>query len=409
MWNVALAEIAAGGISSGTYFASPEARLARVAALAPHASTELVAKTAVHCRERGRMNDVPAFLVAHLATRDVALMSRVFPRVIDDGRMLRSFVQIVRSGVTGRKSFGSAPKRALRTWFQGRTPDAIFRQSIGQSPSMSDVIKMVRPPPRNDKGEADAVREALYGYLIGKSVDWFSLPPLAKAFEAFKDGAGPMPDVPFEMLTALPLRAEHWTSLAEKMTFSELRSNLDTLLWHGVLRDDALVDSIAARLSDGDAIRRARVMPCRMAAALRSAESNSKMPRAIVNALATGFVHALANVPSIEGRVSVITDHRSDVTELVSMTLGSIDRANADVFVFVSNHDAKTIAEQRAPREGAKIVLIDLETTDLPVPAHDNVLHVAGFSDDALDVIVRFANGDAGNDAWLSVVDGVTL
>ena len=121
---------------------------------------------------------------------------RVFPRVIDDGGMLRDFVQIVRSGVTGRRSFGSAPTRALRTWFASRSPDVVFRQSIGQSPSMSDVIKMVRPPPRNDKGEADAVREALYGYLIGKNIDAAKLPALAQSFEAWKRGEGSLPDVP---------------------------------------------------------------------------------------------------------------------------------------------------------------------------------------------------------------------
>ena len=67
---------------------------------------------------------------------------------------------------------------------------------------MSDVIKMVRPPPRNDKGEADAVREALYGYLIGKNVDCSKLPPLTQAFEAWKkNDREPLPDVPFEMLT----------------------------------------------------------------------------------------------------------------------------------------------------------------------------------------------------------------
>ena len=33
-------------------------------------------------------------------------MKAVFPRVIDNGKMLRNFVQVVRSGTVGRKSFG---------------------------------------------------------------------------------------------------------------------------------------------------------------------------------------------------------------------------------------------------------------------------------------------------------------
>src|SRR5262249_1694499 len=155
------------------------------------------------------------------------------------------FVQIVRSGETGRRSFGSAPKRALRDWFRARPPDVIFRQSLGQSPSMSDVIKMVRPSPKNDRGETDAVREALYGYLLGKSHDSSALPPLAKAFDAFKRGEGSVPDVPFAMLLSLPLLREHWAALANKLSVSELRTSLDALLRHGVLDDAEAAQSIA--------------------------------------------------------------------------------------------------------------------------------------------------------------------
>lgn len=302
----ALAQYAVTGTFYGTFYADAEDQLAKVQELAQAVAPELVAKTALYCREHGRMKDVPAFLVASLATRDVALMLRVFPRVIDDARMLRSFVAIVRSGVTGRKSFGSAPKRALRAWFSARTPETLFRQSIGQSPSMSDVIKMVRPPPRNDKGEADAVREALYGYLIGKNVDHSKLPALAIAYEAFKSAGGPLPDVPFEMLTALPLRAEHWTDLAKKMTFSQLRQNLNTLFRHGVLADDKMVELVAERLSDPENVRRSRTMPYQLLAAHRAVSDN--LPKPIVKALGCAVENAVANVPSIEGSVALCPD-----------------------------------------------------------------------------------------------------
>jgi 60 kDa SS-A/Ro ribonucleoprotein len=297
----ALAQYAMTGTFHGTFYASDEEQLDKVADLASKVSPELVAKTAIYCRKNGRMKDVPAFLVAWLAKNDVGLMLRVFPRVIDDARMLRNFVQIVRSGVTGRKSFGSAPKRALRDWFAARSPETIFRQSIGQSPSISDVIKMVRPPPRNDKGESDAVREALYGYLIGKSVDDSKLPPLARAFEAWKRNMStePMPDVPFEMLTALPLRAEHWTELAKRMTFNQLRQNLNTLFRHGVLADPKMVDVVAEKLQDADAIKRSRTLPYQLLSAYRAIEST--MPSAIVNALARAVEHAVSNVPDMKG------------------------------------------------------------------------------------------------------------
>ena len=302
----ALAQYAATGTLHGTYYASEKDQLDRVAALASAVTPELVAKTAVYCRENGGMKDMPAFLVAHLAARDVASMLRVFSRVIDDGRMLRNFVQIVRSGVTGRKSFGSAPKRALRAWFASRTPDVIFRQSIGQSPSISDVIKMVRPPPRNDKGEADAVREALYGYLIGKNVDVDKLPVLARAFEAWKRKAGPLPDVPFEMLTALPLSAEHWKELARRMTTTQLLINLDTLFRHGLLDDAGMVADVAARLSDREAVRRARVMPYQLLAAYRHVDEH--MPPAIASAIAQALEHSVSNVPELACHVALCPD-----------------------------------------------------------------------------------------------------
>ena len=295
----ALAQYAITGTFHGTFYASDKEQLDRVTALASAVAPELVAKTAVYCRENGRMKDMPAFLVAHLAARDVATMTRVFSRVIDDGKMLRNFVQIVRSGVTGRKSFGSAPKRALRAWFASRTPDVIFRQSIGQSPSISDVIKMVRPPPRNDKGEADAVREALYGYLIGKNVDGDKLPVLARAFEAWKlaQGTLPLPDVPFEMLTALPLSATHWKELARRMTTTQLRINLNTLLRHGVLDDPAMVADVAVRIADPEAIRRSRTMPYQLLAAYRHVDQ--RMPEKIVNAIAQALEHSVGNVPDL--------------------------------------------------------------------------------------------------------------
>lgn len=302
----ALAQYAVTGTFHGTFYATDGEQLDKVASLASEVRPELVAKTAIYCRKSGRMKDVPAYLVAHLATRDVGLMGRVFPRVIDDARMLRNFVQIVRSGVTGRKSFGSAPKRALREWFASRSPETIFRQSIGQSPSMSDVIKMVRPPPRNDKGEADAVREALYGYLIGKSVDHSKLPPLTQAFEAWKKEGGSLPDVPFEMLTALPLRAEHWTELAKKMSFNQLRQNLNTLLRHNVFQDRSIVDMVAERLTDIEAMKRSRTLPYQLLAAYRGVESH--MPSAITNALARAVEQAVSNVPSVNGSVALCPD-----------------------------------------------------------------------------------------------------
>jgi len=71
--------------------------------------------------ERSFMKDMPALLAAILSKRSPELLRRIFDRVINDGKMLRNFVQIVRSGTTGRKSLGSGPKKLVQKWLEKRT------------------------------------------------------------------------------------------------------------------------------------------------------------------------------------------------------------------------------------------------------------------------------------------------
>ena len=110
--------IAATGCFNHTFYASADEQLNTVLALAKEVDGEFVAKLAVFAREKGLMKDMPAFLTALLSIKDKALFERVFPRVIDNGKMLRNFVQIMRSGAVGRKSLGSLPKRMIREWFE---------------------------------------------------------------------------------------------------------------------------------------------------------------------------------------------------------------------------------------------------------------------------------------------------
>ena len=79
---------------------------------------EFIARVALYARTKGHMKDLPALLTAALSVFSPGLMAEVFDRVIDDGRMLRNFVQIMRSGVVGRKSLGTLPKRLVQAWFE---------------------------------------------------------------------------------------------------------------------------------------------------------------------------------------------------------------------------------------------------------------------------------------------------
>src|SRR5258705_4216168 len=190
-----LAQYAATGCLNTTFYAGADEQLAKVLELCADIDAEFIAKTAVFCRERGFMKDMPALLCAVLSVKERELLNVVFPRVIDNAKMLRNFVQIVRSGAVGRKSLGTAPKRLVREWLDARDPATLFKANVGQDPSLTDIVKMVHPKPK------DVAREALFGYFIGREHARDALPEVVRTFEAFKKGEaadrGEVPDVPF--------------------------------------------------------------------------------------------------------------------------------------------------------------------------------------------------------------------
>ncbi len=301
--KAALAQYAVTGCLSTTYYASAESQLQTILNLCSHPEVdpEFIARVALYSRTKGHMKDLPALLVAVLSVFSPGLMAEVFDRVIDDGRMLRNFVQIMRSGAVGRKSLGSLPKRMVQTWFDRRTDEQIFRASIGNDPSLADVIRMVHPKP------ASAARAALYGYLIGQSHDTNALPEVVKAFEAFKAGATKVvPDVPFQMLTSLELKSEHWKTIADNAPWQMTRMNLNTFARHDVFKDRKMIKRIANRLRDENAISRARVFPYQLLMAFKQAGSD--VPNEVREALQDAMEIATRNVPAIDGQMYVCPD-----------------------------------------------------------------------------------------------------
>ncbi|MGC3992145.1 MAG: TROVE domain-containing protein [Chthoniobacteraceae bacterium] len=297
----ALAQYAVTGCLNSTFYASAGTQLETVLKLAVQVDDCFLAQLAVYCRERGFMKDMPALLCAILASRNVALLEQIFDRVINDGKMLRNFVQIVRSGVTGRKSLGSAPKRLVRQWLERRDETQVFRASVGQSPSLADVVKMVHPRP------AVPAREALYGWLIGRPHQAQHLPRLVQDFEAFKAGqTSTVPDVPFQMLTALELDEKAWAAIAATASWQTTRMNLNTFARHGVFKNPALTDQIANRLRNPEAVKQARCFPYQLLTAFQSA--GKEVPDRVRDALQDAMEIATQNVPEVRGRVVVCPD-----------------------------------------------------------------------------------------------------
>ena len=320
----ALAQLASTGCFNNTFYQKAEDQLKAVLEHASKCDDLFVAQVALYAREKAYMKDMPAMLCAVLASRKTntsrEYLKAIFPRVIDNGKMLRNFVQILRSGVTGRKSLGQLPKKLVNTWLNNRQADKLFRDSVGESPSLADVIKMTHPAP------SDPVHNALYSYLLGYKpltngetppkafYNPESLPSSVKAFEAWKkDQKLPLPNVDFRMLTALPLDKAAWTQIAKTANWHMVRMNLNTFKRHGVFESKEMVKLVADKLRDEKSIREAKVFPYQLLMAYLAVED---MPTEITEALQDAMEFAVNNVPSfdVEGDIVVCLDVSGSMT-----------------------------------------------------------------------------------------------
>lgn len=296
----ALAQVAATGCLSDTFYVNERAQLDSVLDLCKDVSPEFIAKTAIYARKHGYMKDMPALLCAQLSTTDPDLLRRVFPQVIDNAKMLRNFVQIMRSGTTGRKSLGSAPKKLIINWLDSRSDDDLFRASVGNDPSLVDIIKMVHPVPKTKQ------REALYGYLLGRKHKKRNLPKIVKLYEKFKtsDTVEEVPNVPFQMLTSWDLDKSVWESIIKNAGWHMVRMNLNTFERKGVFKDVKLRKLVAAKLRDKSLIKRSRVFPYQLLMAYTAYSGEHEIEEALQDAMEI----SVDNVPEIDGTVAIFPD-----------------------------------------------------------------------------------------------------
>lgn len=316
----ALAQYASTGCLNGTFYAEADEQLDTVLTLANAVDPSFVAKVAVHARATGHMKDLPALLLAVLAVRDVALFKRVFARVCDNGKMVRTFVQILRSGVVGRKSLGTALKKQVRAWMDRLSDSQLLGATVGNDPSFADLVKMVHPKP------ADASRRAFYAWLIGREHDAATLPAPVQHFEAWKrDRTLPIPDVPFQLLTSAPLDDATWVAIAKQSPWQATRMNLNTFARHGVFKVEGMAELIAARLRDPVAIAKARVFPYQLMVAYRQVDDG--VPTQVREALQDAMEIAIANVPAFAGQVVVCPDVSGSMHSAVTGGRGSATSA----------------------------------------------------------------------------------
>jgi len=297
---------------------NPLAELLGIADRLAGADPEFVARAAIRARLVGGLINVPATLLAVLSIRSPGLLAEAFPRAVDTIAVLRAFVRIIRSGVTGRRSLGSLPKRLVERWLDLRGDEELVAAAFDGNPSLADVVRMVHPAPSTPS------RSALYAWLLGKPFDPAALPASLRTYEAIRRGEGvDLPSsfpggIPFEALEGLPLSVADWRLLAYRATWAQTRANLARFARRGVFDGEALTASIARKLRDPALVRSAAAgfggwaasgdVITRALLADVAGAGGPLLPRAIRTALADALDLVCEGAAPVAGKVWVLVD-----------------------------------------------------------------------------------------------------
>jgi 60 kDa SS-A/Ro ribonucleoprotein len=325
----ALAQLAATGCFNGTFYTAAETQLDELRKLIDQVDDNLfLAKLAVYARERALMKDMPAALLTVLSKRDPQLMHTVFDRVVDNGRVLRTLFQMIRSGQFGRTSLSSSLQRAFQRWLNEASVGTLLSASIGDKPSLRDVLRLARPTPK------DNARRALFGWLTDKEVQKWApateadLPEQVQGLIAYRKAETAEAQV--SILGGLSVRWDLladaaksplvWKAIARQMGPQALRMNLNTLVRHEVFsdgkKDRSLVDYVAGRIADAAEIRRSRQFPYQFLAAYLNADE--KVPQKIRSALHQAAEIACGNVPELPSPVLIGLDTSGSMSSAVT-------------------------------------------------------------------------------------------
>jgi 60 kDa SS-A/Ro ribonucleoprotein len=227
---------------------------------------------------------------------------------------MRTMLQMIRSGQFGRTSLSSSLQRAFQRWLNEASVGKLLSASIGNDPSLRDVLRMARPTPKDNE------RRALFGWLTDKETEKWApatdadLPAQVQGLIAYRQADAAETQVlilgdlsvRWDLLADAALSPLVWKAITRQMGPQALRMNLNTLLRHEVLNDREMVDYVAGRLADADDIRRSRQFPYQFLAAHLNA--SAEVPQKTKAALHQAAEIACGNVPELPGPVVIGLD-----------------------------------------------------------------------------------------------------
>ncbi|MFM8251371.1 MAG: vWA domain-containing protein [Planctomycetota bacterium] len=383
----ALAQVAATGTFGNAFYSTAETQLDELLKLIDEVDdNQYLAKLALYAREKAFMKDMPAALLVALSVRDTELMHRVFDRVVDNGRVLRTVFQMIRSGQfknkagKGRVGLSSSVQRAFQRWLNTASVGKLLSASIGNDPSLRDILRMARPTP------TDNARRAMFGWLTDKSIEKWApataadLPVEVQSLIAYRNSeseaaqaliAGGLDNVRWDLLSDAAKGPTVWTALARKMGPQALRMNLNTLLRHDVLATSEMVDYVADRIADESEIRRSKQFPYQYFAAYLNTDDN--VPQKIKTALHKAAEIACGNVPELPGPVVIGLDTSGSMSCAVT---GNRGRGATSKMRCI---DVAALFAAAILRRNPDSVVIPFDTSayDAKIDPNDSILSIA--------------------------------
>ena len=297
--------------------------------------------TIVEISEAGRApkNDPAVFALAMAAgtadeaTRRAALDA--LPRVCRTATHLFQFVTFVQ----GFRGWGRGLRRAVGGWYSARSAESLAYQAVKyrerEGVTHRDVLRLAHPAGRVSAGNptlelTDEHRRLFEWIARGGSTD--GLPRLVEGFALAQAAESPARVAELVREYGLPreaLPSEHltqavvWEALLEDMPMTALVRNLATMTRVGVLTPGSAGTAKAvAQLGDRERIRKARVHPIALLAALRTYAAgrgvrgkHSWTPVGqIVDALDAAFYTAFENVEPTGKRLLLALDVSGSMT-----------------------------------------------------------------------------------------------
>jgi 60 kDa SS-A/Ro ribonucleoprotein len=332
------------GSEGGSYYAS-ESKLTRENALAVAACVaqdgpRTVAEIErVSVEGRAPKNDAVLFALAMAAglgdeaTRRKALAA--LPRVARTGTHLFQFATFVE----GFRGWGRTLRRGVGAWYAAQPVDALAYQTVKyrrrEGMTHRDLLRLAHPAGRVSSGNPTLEVSAEHGRpfeWIVRGGDTDGLPRIVEGFVRAQSAGSPAETAALVREHGLPreaLESEHltspevWEALLEDMPMTAMVRNLATMTRVGVLAPgSAGTAAVVAQLGDGERIRRARVHPIALLAALRTYESGRgargrhtwSPVREVVDALDAAFYSAFGNVEPAGTRLLLALDVSGSMT-----------------------------------------------------------------------------------------------